>query len=683
MTRPTYRFGPFLLDLGSRRLTQDGAAVAVTVKAFDILAALVEHAGQVVDKDELMRRVWPDAIVEEANLSQQIFLLRRALGEGPKDHRFIATVPRRGYRFVAGITTLADEPSAPAAASEPDRGTAAVDMSGPVLKLSLQLGPPLRLAPSRPFAISPDALTLAYVAEHSGGTALAIRRLDSLTTIPLPRTEGAASPFFSPDSRWIGYFANGRLRRVPATGGAPIDICDAGNECRGASWSCRDEIVFAPTPASGLVRVPVEGGRPRPATNLDFASGERTHRWPEVLPDGRAVVFTIARAGSVSFEEAEIAIASLETGDRHVVHRYGSSAQYIRSGHLAYVRGGSLMVVPFDPGRLATTGSSMPVGDDVMTQPTGAGYFSASRDGCLICLTGRAQEVVQRLVWSSEGILTSAGVEDRFIEEPRLAPDGRRIAFGRRRATSDIWFQELEKGALTRLTFDGDNFAPIWTEDSSRLTFSSNRLGSCKIFSQALDAAEPTLVVGGEYDLVPGCWTPDGLHLLFTEYNPESGAGIWLCSPPDESAPQRLSTSRGNAFSPAIAPHGRSFAYSSDESGRLEVWLASFPDGGQKRQISVGGGSEPVWSRDGQRLYFRNGSGVYFVSVDWEHDGSTTPPVCVADGAFQTGATTGLPNYDVAADGRLILVAQSSAVTHPEQLSVTVRWFAEIGRRFD
>jgi DNA-binding winged helix-turn-helix (wHTH) protein/Tol biopolymer transport system component len=681
MPRALYAFGPFHLDLASRRLMHQDAAVAVTVKAFDILAALVEHAGHVVDKDELMRRVWPDAIVEEANLSQQIFLLRKALGEGPKDHRFIATVPRRGYRFVAKVTEIHDTESSPGTTPDSDRAVS-FEPPGHVLKLSLTLGLPLRLSPSRPFAISPDGLTLVYVAEDPGGGTLASRRLDSVQTVRLPRTEGAVSPFFSPDGRWIGFFANGKMRRIPAAGGAPIDICDAGAECRGASWSCQDEIVFAPTPAAGLVRVPVEGGRPRPATELDFASGERTHRWPGVLPDGRSVLFTIARAGSVSFEEAEIAVASLETGERRIVHRFGSSARYVRTGHLAYVRGGTLMAVPFDLGRLIVTGTSLPVGEDVMAQPTGVGYFCASEDGCLISLTGRAQDVVQRLVWIQNGALTSTGVEDRSLEEPRLAPDGSRIAFGRRQATSDIWIKNLETGALTRLTFEGDNFAPIWSRDGTRVIYSSNRLGPCSIFSQALDAAEPTLLVSGEHDLVPGCWTPDGRELLFTEYNPHSGAGIWRCDPQSQSAPTPLIRPRGNAFSPAISPDGCSVAYASDESGALEVWTASFPAAAGRRQITSGGASEPVWSRDGRLLYFRQGSGVFSSTMPKSPDGSAAEPVCVASGAFQTGSMTGLPNYDVGADGQLILVAQSSAMAHPTQLAVTVRWFGEILRQF-
>ncbi|MDO8681458.1 MAG: winged helix-turn-helix domain-containing protein [Acidobacteriota bacterium] len=682
MPGQTFSFGQFQIDLSSRRLRCNGEAVAVTVKAFDILAALVEDAGRVVDKDELMRRVWPDAIVEEANLSQQIFLLRRVLGEDAKDHRFIATVPRRGYRFVAQVTQLPDaNGTRPAAA---DRSSPpAVDVAGPPLKLSLILSPgsPLALAPSRPFTLSPDGRLLAYIAHDEATTVLAVRHLDRHDVVKFARTAGATSPFFSPDSRWIGYFANGLLCKVPAAGGTPIEVCEAGAECRGASWSCRDEILFAPTPASGLVRVPADGGAPRLATTLDFAHGERTHRWPEVLPGGHHVLFTVAHAGSASFEEADLVVASLENGERRTIHRYGSSARYVPTGHLVYMRGESLMAAPFDLAQLAVQGSSMPVVDAVMTQPTGSGYFSFSQDGCLVYLTGEARDVIQRLVWTADGAVETTQIAARLIEEPRLAPDGTRIALGIRKATSDIWTHDIEQGTLTRLTFDGDNFAPIWSPDGMRLTYSSNRQGPCQIFSQALDEPEPTLLVGGEHDLVPGSWSPDGTQLLFTEHNPHSGAGVWVCAPSSDAPPRPLVRSRGNAFAPACSPDGRSFAYASDESGQLEVYVSAFPDAANRVQISVDGGSESVWSPDGRSLYFRRGSQLLAREMDRARPQHGSKPRIVADGPFQPGATTGLPNYDVARDGRVLLIAQSSAVAHPEQLSVTVGWFADIRHR--
>ena len=208
-----FEFAGFRLDARTRRLLRGDDVVPITAKAFETLAWLVERAGHVVDKDELMRRVWPDAIVEEANLSQQIFLLRKALGEGPKDHRFIATVPRRGYRFVADVVCVG-ETEAAASKAPADAASGALRTGGgaPPLHLSLLLspGPPVAISPCAPFALSPDGGILAYVARDGETTALHIRRLDRLDVVRVPRTAAASAPFFSPDSRWIGYFADGR-----------------------------------------------------------------------------------------------------------------------------------------------------------------------------------------------------------------------------------------------------------------------------------------------------------------------------------------------------------------------------------------------------------------------------------------------------------------------------------------
>lgn len=661
----TYEFGAFRLEVASRRLLRNGDLVALTGRTFDTLANLVEHAGRVVDKDELMRWVWPDAVVEESNLSQQIFLLRKILGEGPKDHRFIATVPRRGYRFVAAVTRLNEPEELP-------------------LRLTLSLPPkaPIALGACPPFAISPDGRVLAYAARDADGPSLYVRPLNRVEPVRVDRTEGASAPFFSPDGRWIGYFARGKLFKVPAAGGSPIGLCEAGSECRGASWSRLDTIVFAPTPASNLSIVSADGGAPRPATSLDYSRGERTHRWPHVLPNGSDVLFTVAHAGSASFDAGEIAIASLETGQRQVLINHGSCARYVPTGHLVYMRGGSIMAVPFDLERRQVAGLAIPVVEGVMTQPTGAGQFAFSDNGCLMYLTGAAQDVRRRLVWvDTRGAIETLPIREQAIEEPRLTPDESRIAFGVRGTTNDIWVYDLAEPAAKRVTFEGDNFAPIWTPDGLRLTFSSNRNGPCHIYWQSTDALDPQLLVGGDFDLVPGSWSPDGSVLLFTEYNPRTGAGVWMCTPMDGGAPQPVTRSLHNDFSPAFAPDGRSFAYTSDESGRLEVYLAPFPATGTKIQISTGGGAEPVWSPAGDGLYFRSGSGVVFVNVDLEGPRVTGASTPVVDGPYQTGAIAGLPNYDVTRDGRLLLIAQTAAQTQPDELSVTINWFVDLRNR--
>jgi DNA-binding winged helix-turn-helix (wHTH) protein len=270
-----YEFGTFRLELTSRRLLRGGDVVALTGRAFDTLVSLVENSSRVVDKDELMRWVWPDAVVEESNLSQQIFLLRKILGEGPKDHRYIATVPRRGYRFVATVVRIEADASEPRPSVTPAAAYEVHAFAPMRLSLKLPAGAPIALGASSPFALSPDGRLLAYVAREAEGSWLRIRPIDRLESTRVERSEGASSPFFSPDGRWIGFFAKGRLFKVSTSGGAPTVLCEAGSECRGASWSTRDAIVFTPTPASNLSVVPADGGAPRPATTLDFAQGER------------------------------------------------------------------------------------------------------------------------------------------------------------------------------------------------------------------------------------------------------------------------------------------------------------------------------------------------------------------------------------------------------------------------
>lgn len=670
-----FEFAGFRLDPQSRRLFRGAEVVPITVKAFDTLAVLVEHAGTVVDKDDLMRCVWPDAVVEEANLSQQIFLLRKSLGEGPRDHRFIQTVPRRGYRFLADVTKLETPTRSPG-----PPGPATIPVTRHPLRLMLELAAaPLALGPCPPLALSADGRQLAYIGRDGQSTALFTRYLREEDSMRIARTDGATSPFFSPDGRWIGFFAGGRLYKVLAAGGAPIALCETGAECRGACWIGPDTILVAPTPASGLAIVPADGGTLRPVTTLDFDAGERTHRWPAALPDATTFLYTVARAGSASFDDSEIVAGSLTTSERRIVLRRGSCARYVSSGHLVYLRGGSLMAVPFDPTALAVTGAAIPVVDHITTEPTGAGHFAFSQSGCLLYATGESHSVKRHLIWldgrdEQEQIYTP----DLPIEEPRVSPDGQRIAFGLRAARSDIWVYDLPRQSLTRATVEGDNFAPIWTPDGSRVTFSSNRHGPCHIFWQPADGGPVEELVGGDYDLVPG--SPDGRVLLFTEYHPQTGAGIWMLTR-DDGPPRRFVRSPFNDFAPAISPDGSAFAYASDETGRCEIYLASMGTPAVKTPISIDGGSEPVWARDGRRLYFRNGSHVIAADIDLPQRQRAGAPIRVADGPYQTGAMAGLPNFDVGADGRLLLIVQAAAQSQPRRLSVIVNWFDDIAQR--
>jgi len=536
----------------------------------------------------------------------------------------------------------------------------------------------MALGAARPFSLAPDGTALAYVGHEEEGTALYVRTLDRLRTVRVKGSEGALAPFFSPDGRWIGFFARGVLWKVFGSEGSPIPLCETEADPRGGTWGRSDVIVFAASPAAPLSRIDANGGRPIALTTLEFAAGERTHRWPAMLPSGREVLFTVASAGSASFDQADIWSVSLETGTRRLVQSFGSSPQFVRTGHLVYMRGGSIMAVPFDADEAIVRGAPIPVVSGVMTLPTGAGQMAVADSGLLAYLEGEFHDVDRRLTW-----VTADGVQDSPLpslpfEEPRLSPAASHVAVGVRRATNDIWIGDCAAGTLRRLTFDGDNFAPIWTPDGRAVTFSSNRNGPCNLYQVAIEGGAPMPLVTSDFDLVPGSWTPDGETLLFTLYHPDSGADIFRIRPRDGAPPEPLVRTPCNECAPAVAPNGRAFAFASDESGQFEVYVMLLDGPGPPRQISRDGGMEPVWSRDGRRLAFRNGSGVLAVDVDATSATATGPPQIIADGPYEAGSPSGLPNFDLSPDGRILAVSRVAAPAQPRELAVVVNWFSEL-----
>lgn len=674
------------IDVGKRLLLRDGESLPITARVFDTLLALVENRGRLVGKDELMRLVWPDTVVEESNLSQHVFQLRRLLEEGPRDHRYIATVARHGYRFVADV----QEDGGPTVVPALGRPAAAVGVSPTssvathrfATRLTMRLGSvPLAVSGTVPFALSPDGRCAAYVGTPSHGmTRIYLRHLKCLETSPIAGTDGAANPFFSPDGEWLGFFAEGQLKKVAIAGGPPLAICDAGAESRGAVWTTDHDIIYSPAPAAGLWRVSASGGAPRQLTFLDFDRGERTHRWPESLPDGW-VLFTVGRAGVPSFDDATLVAHSIATGERHVVLEHASFGRYLASGHLLYTRGGTLMAVSFDSRRLCAPGPTRSVLTGVLSQPTGAAYFDCSKTGTLVYAAGEALRISRKLVWVDAGGRTEELSSESYpLEEPRLAPHGAAIALGISGKTNDIWLYDVARASLARMTFEGDNFAPIWTPDGDRLTFSSNESGPSNIFWKAVDEiGEQEQLIVSEFDEVPGSWSPDGRYLFYTQYHPDTGADLWLFSRDDGCRSTPFLRTRFNEYGPMFAPDGRSVAYTSDESGRREVYVVGFPQPRGKRQISTSGGTEPVWSRDGRFLYFRVERKMMRVRVTTV-DGAlaAAAPEMVFEGDFLEGAITGLPNYDVAADGERFLMVTEGGSAAPDELVVAIDWQGEL-----
>lgn len=388
-------------------------------------------------------------------------------------------------------------------------------------------------------SISPDGSQLVYTATDSGGgTRLYRRPIDQFDSIPIPGTEGASNPFFSPDGQQVGFFAEGKLKRISLVGGVPINIC-AAQFFYGASWGADETIIFSPTFTSGLMRVSAAGGTPQIVTSLNSEQGELSHRWPEFLPDGKSVLFTINTG--MSGDAKHVAVLTLASGKRHIVVKNGTNAHYASAGYLICLRSGSLMAAPFDLKLLKLAGPDVRILEGVKYYRAGGGHYSFSRNGSLVWVpatdpihfTPESSSAVSvnvvegsLLLADRQGRIQQLGVSKRRYWAPSISPDGGRLALT---IGFEIFILELDRGAPTRFTFDGKNHIPIWTPDGRRLTFSSAKNGYQNLFWKMVDGsgiAEQLLISKQHQD--PGSWSPDGKILAYAELNPDTNWDIWL-----------------------------------------------------------------------------------------------------------------------------------------------------------
>jgi eukaryotic-like serine/threonine-protein kinase len=522
-------------------------------------------------------------------------------------------------------------------------------------------------------AISPDGSQMAYVAARGGRTQLVLRRMNAVEPTPVAGTTGALGPFFSPDGDWIAFFAGGKLKKVPVSGGPSVTICDAAIGF-GGSWGTDDTIVFSPATGSPLFRVAAAGGAASRVTTLDATRGEFSHRWPELLPDGKTVLFTVGTLGS--WDEAEIVAQSLTSDDRRVVLKGGTHPRYLRTGHLLYARSGTVMVVPFDARRLAVTGSPARVLDNVMESFDGASQLTVSRSGTLIYVPGNTQTATRRLVsLDPSGAATPFAAPARAWASPRVSPDGRRLALTVTDTTEDIWIYDIADGSLRQLTFEGDNSAPIWMSDGERVTFNSNRSGAPNLFLVRADGrGAPERLTSSDGIQIPGSWSPDGTVLAFVEHHPTTGRDIWMLRHPGGRQPEPFVRTAFDESAPRFSPDGLSVAYVSNASGRSEVYVTLFGDPLQQRQVSRDGGFEPVWAGDGRELFYRARDRLMAASVQSGRQLRVGAPRVVFEASFEKG-TLDRANYDVTAGPqRFVAIRAAEQGSTEGQLHVLLNW---------
>jgi len=546
--------------------------------------------------------------------------------------------------------------------------------------------PPPASAPLASFlenglAISPDGKRIVYLAPTASGGLLYVRSLDELIATPIAGTEGArGNHFFSPDGESVAFFTNDRkLKKVPLMGGTPITLLDTDQEGLTGSWA-EGTIVFSQGPLGpgsriDLYQVSAAGGEPESLAVPITEKGERRYFDPEILPGGKAVLFTI-RLDDNSYQTA---VLSLETGERKVLLEGGRQAHYTPTGHLVYelFGTGTLMAVPFDLGRLETAGDSVPILQGVRQTPNGWADYAFSGEGTLVYVPG-GEGVERRLVWvDRQGKAEFLAAPPRPYDDPRLSPDGLKIAL-QVEVPDDAWIYDIARDTLSRLTFEGGNL-PLWTPDGKWVTFAAGNPPN--LFWKSSDGSEAEQRLReNAYVEWPQSWSPDGRALAFVSEHPTSGFDIWILPMEGDREAQPFLQTRFQEHSAVFSTDGHWLAYVSDESGQNEIYVQPFPGPGGKWQISSGGGTEPVWSASGE-LFFRSGDKMMAVEISTHPTFSPGKPSPLFEGQYggTGGARAVRADYDITPDGQRFLMVQAQE-RDTGQIHVILNWFEELKR---
>jgi eukaryotic-like serine/threonine-protein kinase len=546
----------------------------------------------------------------------------------------------------------------------------------PVVRTTIQTSVDTALALSGVWpdvAITPDASRIVY----QGTKQLLIRALDQLEATVL--SSGAAhNPFISPDGQWVGFFDGSELKKVTITGGPPETVASILGDAVGAAWGPDGTIIFATLdPGAGLMRVPAAGGTPTVLTRL--APDQRDHMWPEWLPGGKAVLYTIyPRTGGL--QATQVAVLDVETGASTVLLR-GSHAHYVPTGHLVYTVAGTLRAVAFDGQQLKTTGTPAPILDEAATSRLGAASVALAGNGTLVYVPGSGGVRRNVFLVDARGQTHALpGLRPDVYRQIRVSPDGKRLAYA---ASGDIGVYDFARGEASRMTTPETDTNPLWTPDGKRIVFTSRRPGYIELFWRAADGtgSDERLLTRAKdlTNVFATSWSADGQQLLFTEVQADLASSIGQFTPGSPSSATVLLP--GNDFSnarPAISPNGRWIAYESNASGQFEIYVERYPQLGDRKKISTSGGRDPRWSRTGGELFWASEDGqLLAASVPSGTMFEPGPPRVLLDRAM-TPILLGDQPYDVTDDGRFVVIRNDTS--DAPSIVVVQNWFEELKR---
>ena len=523
-------------------------------------------------------------------------------------------------------------------------------------------------------AISPDGQKIVFVATEEGRSRLSLRSLDAVSARPLTGTEGASWPFWSPDGRSVGFFADGKLKRIDVDGGQLQSLTDAPSG-RGASWNRDGTIIFTPDQGSSpIFRIPAAGGEPSPLTRPESPK-QTSHRFPQFLPDGRHFLYYVQGIP----ESRGIYIGDLQGSQTRRLLDADSAAVYATPGRLLFVRQGTLFAQDFDAARLELRGNASPVAERIAldTGAQGSAAVSASTAGPFVYRTGSAGGLRQ-FVWldrSGKDIGKAGDLLSTLSVE--LSPDGRRVALHQKvNQNIDVWLLELGRGVLSRFTFDPalDVF-PIWSPDGSRIVFGSNRKGPFDLYQKpAIGAGTEELLLATAQDKAPTDWSPDGRLLLYRSVDPKTGYDIWALPMNGDRKPFPVVQTNFEERDAQFSPDGKWIAYQSNELGRFEIYIQPFPGPGSKLQVSTNGGAQVRWGPNGKELfYIALDARLMAVPIrlasnpQTAEPGSPTPLFATRVGGALQG--TFMQQYDVSSDGQRFLM---NTITEEAASPITV-----------
>lgn len=685
LTRPPdVSFGRFAFDPRARLLRREGVEVPLPPRVLGVLELLLARPGDIVPRRELMETVWKDAFVTDTSLAEAISFLRQALGDDPQSPTYIQTVHRRGYRFLPSVAAPASvdtvSPNTPhvtydlvawsvallsvvGAVSAMWYASRQEPVVPPIVQMGVDAGTGLTFDQRAPaLALSHDGGAIAWSACDASRCALVTRSIGNVKSRPLDGTTGAAAPFFSPGGRWIGFFADGKLKKVLVQGGPPIIVADAPH-AGGAVWMRDGHIVFAPSIAGGLLRVRDSGGDVEKLTEPSVTDGELRHILPATTVSGDltfiAVTSAVSDAGRLML--LPYGAAEWREATRVLVDNVTAGA-LVDSEFVVYVRGQELFAQPFHSIKREVTGGEQVVASDVLSP-----HLALSATGAVAFATSARRQTDSPIAWRWTND-HDARVPSLSLLDATLSPAGTRVAGIAADAATQLWTQDLTRGTTTRLTRSPAAASPAWSADGASVFYASRRSSGYEIWMRDASANSDerrTLAVDRRH-LFPS--SAAGQRLAYVETGGAGGANIGIVDLPGGTG-RLVASTAFDEVAPALSPNAERLAYQTDQSGRWEIVVLDIPSG-RRSPVSTTGGTRPMWARDGRSLYFESQGAVLRAMID-----AGGEPVAVATVVqpLQSERLVG-----VAPDGRLLLEREARAPA--VSATVTLEWIRELRR---